>query len=77
MAKKNVTTISVKKDVKEVLDKLRGDRSWDEFLLYLANLEEDIRRREALKGLREGAKNRDHGFKESKIRLRLRDEDTS
>ena len=77
MAKKNVTTISVKRDVKDLLNRLRGDRSWDEFLLYLANLEEDIRRREALKNLRKEAKNRDYGFKESMIRWIPRDEDTS
>ncbi|MDK2464434.1 MAG: antitoxin VapB family protein [Candidatus Korarchaeota archaeon] len=65
-----VTTISVRPETKRLLASLKGDKSWDEFLLELA---EELRRRrleEALKKLRQIPM--DAEYEEVRLRLGLR-----
>ena len=45
---KRVTTISVSEEVKEKLEREKGDLSWDEFLLLLVD---EYRRKKAERGL--------------------------
>ncbi|MGC9105892.1 MAG: antitoxin VapB family protein [Thermoprotei archaeon] len=45
---KRITTISVSEEVKERLEREKGDLSWDEFLLLLVN---EHKKRRAEKGL--------------------------
>lgn len=65
-----ITTISVRPETKRLLASLKGDKSWDEFLLELA---EDLRRRkleEALRKLRQIPM--DVGYEEVRLKLGLR-----
>jgi len=47
------TTITLSKETKEMLQKLKGNKTWDEFLLELALKEQRTRMEKALKKLRE------------------------
>ncbi len=65
------TTITISKRVKEILTKLKGNRTWDSFLLELA---EEYRRRraeEALKRLRRIEF--DSSYEEVRLKLKLRE----
>ncbi|AWS00481.1 hypothetical protein DFR87_01495 [Metallosphaera hakonensis JCM 8857 = DSM 7519] len=48
-----ITTITVSKEVKEKLKRMKGGRSWDEFLLILADEYSRSRCRNGLMRLRE------------------------
>ena len=64
-----VTTISVRPETKRLLASLKGDKSWDEFLLELA---EELRRRRikgALRKLRQIPM--DAEYEEVRLRLSL------
>jgi len=50
---KRITTISVSEDVKEKLEREKGDLSWDEFLLLLVNEYKKKRAERGLTRLRE------------------------
>ncbi|MFP3201444.1 MAG: antitoxin VapB family protein [Sulfolobus sp.] len=50
---KRVTTISVSEEVKEKLEREKGDLSWDEFLLLLVNEYKKKRAERGLTRLRE------------------------
>ncbi len=65
------TTITISRRTKEILARLKGDRTWDSFLLGLA---EEYRRRraeEALEQLREI--DFDSSYEEARLKLRLRE----
>ncbi|MEJ2777222.1 hypothetical protein DDW09_03175 [Sulfolobus sp. SCGC AB-777_L09] len=50
---KRITTISVSEEVKEKLEREKGDLSWDEFLLLLVNEYKKKRAERGLTRLRE------------------------
>lgn len=50
---KRITTISVSEEVKEKLEREKGDLSWDEFLLLLVNEYKKKRAERSLTRLRE------------------------
>jgi predicted CopG family antitoxin len=50
---KRITTISVSEEVKERLEREKGDLSWDEFLLLLVNEHKKRRVEKGLTRLRE------------------------
>ncbi|MFP3261046.1 MAG: antitoxin VapB family protein [Sulfolobus sp.] len=50
---KRITTISVSEEVKEKLEREKGDLSWDEFLLLLVNEYKEKRAERGLTRLRE------------------------
>ena len=47
------TTITLSRETKEMLQRLKGNKTWDEFLLELALKEQRTRMEKALKKLRE------------------------
>ncbi len=66
------TTITVKKETKKLLERLKGKESWDTFLRKMALNEYHRRKNEALKKLRETNDNRDIPPEEAKLRLKLK-----
>lgn len=66
------TTITLSRETKKLLDGLRKDKPWDEFLREIALKLREERRREALKKLRETARNRDISPKKSRLKLSLK-----
>ncbi|MCS7365895.1 MAG: hypothetical protein NDF54_10695 [archaeon GB-1867-035] len=70
------TTITIKYETKKLLDRLRGDLSWDEFLRKMALEEYKKRINEAVAKLRKSRDKRDFDLEEIKLRLSL-NEDTS
>ncbi len=68
----HVNYYNCEKKTKMLLEKLRGNMSWDEFLWKLGLELYKRRQMEALKKIRETKNNRDYTLEESKIRLSLR-----
>jgi len=66
------TTITLSRETKKLLDELRKDKPWDEFLREIALKLREERRREALKKLRETARNRDISLEKSRLKLSLK-----
>ena len=66
------TTITLSRETKKLLDELRKDKPWDEFLREIALKLREEKRREALKKLRETARNRDISFEKSRLKLSLK-----
>jgi predicted CopG family antitoxin len=63
------TTITVSKETKELLAKLKGDKTWDKFLFELV---ENYRRERAKKALEELRKIEfDSSYEEVRLKLRL------
>ncbi len=63
------TTITISEETKELLAKLKGDKTWDELLLELA---ENYRREKARKALEELREIEfDSSYEEVKLKLRL------
>ncbi|MCD6349091.1 MAG: hypothetical protein J7L91_05625 [Candidatus Korarchaeota archaeon] len=63
------TTITIRRETKELLAALKGKKTWDEFLLELA---EDYRRRKARKALEKLRKIEfDTSYEEVRLKLRL------
>lgn len=70
------TTITVRRDTKELLNRLKGEMSWDDFLRKLALEEYEKRVNEAVAKLRRSKDKRDFELEEVRLRLSL-NEDTS
>lgn len=65
------TTITVSRETKELLAKLKGDKTWDKFLFELA---ENYRRERTKKALEELRKIEfDSSYEEVRLKLRLRE----
>lgn len=72
MAIANVsTTITVSKKTKDLLARLKGNRTWDEFLMELAQKYRRERAQQALKQLREIEF--DSSYEEVRLKLRLKE----
>jgi len=66
------TTITLSRETKKLLDELRKDKPWDEFLREIALKLREEKRREALKKLRKTAHNRDISLERSRLKLSLK-----
>ena len=67
----STTTITVSRETKELLESLRGNMTWDEFLKKLALELKRERARRAIESLRSTAFKRDISEDESRLRLGL------
>ncbi len=65
------TTITVSKKTKDLLARLKGNRTWDEFLMELAQKYRRERAQQALKQLREIEF--DSSYEEVRLKLRLKE----
>ncbi len=65
------TTITVSRKTKELLAKLKGEETWDEFLLKLAEIYRRERAKKALEKLRKIGSDLD--YEEVRLKLRLRE----
>jgi len=66
------TTITIKRKIKRLLEKLRGEMAWNEFLWKMALEEHRRRALKALERIRKTKENRDFNLEESKMRLNLK-----
>jgi len=67
----STTTITVSRETKELLESLRGNMTWDEFLKKLALELKREKARRAIESLRSTAFKRDISEDESRLRLGL------
>ena len=65
------TTITISKETKKLLSKLKGNKTWDDFLRELALKYKSERDKKILEKLRESADQRDLSYEEVRLKLSL------